>query len=104
MSYLIEIEGFIKENFSPATADDANVKITTEGLLHFIFKTFPYDSIMEHQLVDLLTSLGFSRHTYVIEHTHVLSKEKVKIEKEMAVGWFMKTHLDLQTQCFFKKN
>ncbi len=101
MSYLSDIEKFIEENFTPATPETANVKISTEDLLTFIFRTFPYDSIMEHQLTDILTSLGYERHTYVLERNEVTGKGKKQqttVHKSLSVGWCMKTHLDLITE------
>ena len=74
--YQEQVKAFLQEHFTPATAETANVKMTTGSILEFLFKTFPKDCISDYELNDILNQLKFERATFTIEN-------------ELLSGWFL---------------
>lgn len=106
LDYNDTITVFLKENFNPGTPENANVKLNTEQLLGFLFRTFPDDCISDYDLNDILISLGYYRYTYVVEtYTEVGKKKdkKIEVKKSLEVGWCLKSNLDLRTEEVGKK-
>lgn len=54
-----QVTAFIRENFTPATKENAIYKLSTKELLEMLFKVFPENSIDDYDLFDILTSLNY---------------------------------------------
>ena len=105
--YYEQISVFIKENFLPSTPENANVKLTTEQLLSFLFRTFPVDCVSDYDLNEILTSLGYTRHNYFVEYFSEVGKKKdakIEVRKSLEVGWCLKSPFDLHTEELDKKD
>ena len=101
-NYDFKITEFLKENFTPADDNTANVKHTTDSLMSFLFRVFPEGCISDYELSDILEEQGYRRTTFVREsttsRTNDEGKEFFEIEKSLAVGWCMRTHHDLSIE------
>jgi hypothetical protein len=105
--YYNQISIFISENFLPSTPDNANVKFNTDQLLLFLFKTFPVDCVSDYDLNEILLSLGYMRHNYVVEYFSEVGKKndrKIEVKKSLEVGWCLKSPFDLHTEELDKKD
>lgn len=101
LDYLETITKFLDDNFHPSNPDSANVKLNTDQLLNFIFRTFPVDCISDYDLNDILIDLGYKRYTYIVENYCEIEKGESKIyevKKSLEVGWCLKSDLDLRTR------
>jgi len=99
--YPQQIEEFLQENFTPSVPENANVKLTTNKLLLFLFRTFPEGCINDYDLNEILLKLGYKRYTYTHEEYIEVKKEKAKvyeIHKEIVLGWCLKSELDLHIE------
>lgn len=85
--YQDKIKAFIQQNFTPATADSANVKLTTNGLLLFLWNAFPVDCISDYSLVEILEDLGYSQTMYVVTDPDTN-------KKQLTLGWCFTTPFD----------
>lgn len=106
LDYINTITQFLKDNFQPSKPESANVKFNTDQLLNFLFRTFPADCISDYDLNDILISLGYIRHTYVVEQYVEIGDKKetvVEVKKSLEVGWCLKTPYDLHTEEVQKK-
>jgi len=106
LDYLQTIRDFIMQNFDPSSPENANVKLNTDQLLDFLFRTFPAGCISDYDLNDILVSLDYKRHTYVVEYFKEVGKKKdgrIEVKKSLEVGWCLKTPLDLHTEEIAKK-
>ncbi|MFV8336446.1 hypothetical protein ACNQF7_10225 [Flavobacterium sp. RSP29] len=105
--YYEQIATFIKENFIPSSPENANVKLNTEQLLSFLFRTFPVDCVSDYDLNEILSSLGYLRHNYVVEYFTEVGKKKdarIEVKKSLEVGWCLKSPFDLHTEELEKKD
>lgn len=94
--YPTQIEAFIKENFNVCLPEDADLKFTSNDLLHFLFSVFPVDCISDYDLNDILIRLNYNRYTYVIESSETDSKSNTEtIRKQLCFGWCFKTNHNL---------
>lgn len=82
--YIFQISEFVKENFAPVSIEEANVKMTSDELLGFIFGTFPKGCISDYELNDIMVRLGFFRATYIVE-------DKDKSIDQIVSGWCMES-------------
>lgn len=101
LNYTETITDFIRDNFYPSTPENANVKLNTDQLLGFLFRTFPNECISDYELNDILIELGFHRFTYVVESYEEVRKKKekmIQVKKSLEVGWCLKSHLNLRTE------
>jgi len=101
LDYLETIREFLIENFNPSNPESANVKLNTDQLLGFLFRTFPADCISDYDLNDILINLGYKRYTYVVESYSEVGKKKdkrIEVKKSLEVGWCLKSAFDLRTQ------
>ncbi|WP_289659498.1 hypothetical protein [Flavobacterium panacagri] len=101
LDYIQSITEFLKDNFNPSNPASANVKLNTDQLLNFIFRTFPVDCISDYELNDILLSLNYKRFTYVVESYKEIGKKKdrrIEVSKSLEVGWCMTTPFDLRTE------
>jgi hypothetical protein len=106
LDYIETITEFIIDNFKPSTPESANVKLNTDQLLDFLFRTFPDGCISDYDLNDILISLNYKRYTYVVEYFKEVGKKKdarIEVKKSLEVGWCLKTDLDLHTEEIEKK-
>ncbi|HSD07912.1 hypothetical protein [Flavobacterium sp.] len=106
LDYFESIKNFIAEQFTPSNPENANVKMTTNDLLEFLFRTFPVNCISDYELNVILMLLGYVRHTYVVEsYTEVGKKKdkKIEVRKSLEVGWCLKSAFDLHTEVLDKK-
>ena len=94
--YINKIVEFIKENFVPASnAEEANVKMTSDELLNFLFKTFPEGCISDYELNEIMLKLNYKRETYTIATEVAQSKKEkesnfeIKYSYQLATGWCM---------------
>jgi hypothetical protein len=53
------ITQFLRENFTPATLEEATHKLSSEDLLSLLFNVFPEGSIDTYDLYDILTTLNY---------------------------------------------
>lgn len=100
-NYDEKIKEFIAENFKPASAIDANVKLTTKSFLLFLWNAFPEDCISDYVLVDILEQLGYKQTMYIVEIktvTGTKSEKKIHIEKKLTLGWCLSCSFDLEEQ------
>lgn len=86
--YYDKIKAFISTNFTPATPDTANVKLTTNSLLNFLWNAFPVDCISDYTLVEILENLGYSQTMY-------LGFDEEKNKPKLELGWCLKAPFDL---------
>ena len=103
MDYKSQISQFIKDNFEPSNANLANVKMSTDDLLKFLFTVFPDDCISDYDLVDMLRHQGFELKPFVVEHFSEEENKKetiTSIQKQLALGWCMKSEFNLETETF----
>lgn len=101
LNYFEEISDFINENFTPSNPENANVKLTTEQLLVFLFRTFPDGCLSDYELCDILIAQGYKRFNYVLESAHEIEKGDstiYQIQKTLTIGWCLKSPLDLKTE------
>lgn len=101
LNYIEIVTEFINDNFQPSNPENANVKMSTEMLLGFLFKTFPVDCVSDYDLNEILVSLDYKRFTYVVEeHTEVGKKDnkRIEISKRIEIGWCLKSDLNLRTE------
>lgn len=77
-NYQEQIKSFIAKQFHPATPDLSNLKMTNGMLLEFLFQSFPKDCISDYELNDIMVSLQFERHTYILD---------IDGRKELQTGW-----------------
>ena len=106
LDYIDTITEFLKENFNPSNPESANVKLNTDQLLDFLFRTFPAGCITDYELNEILISLEYKRHTYVVETFKEIGKKKdgrIEVKKSLEVGWCLKTPFDLHTEEIAKK-
>jgi len=106
LDYIDTITEFLKENFNPSNPESANVKLNTDQLLDFLFRTFPEGCISDYELNEILISLDYKRHTYVVETFNEIGKKKdgrIEVKKSLEVGWCLKTPFDLHTEEIAKK-
>src|SRR5690606_32409245 len=99
--YPEKIKAFIQANFTPSTADNANVKLTTQQLLYFLWNAFPTDCISNYILVDILEELGYKQTMYVVETPVEKGTKKnkiIEIKKSLQLGWCLKSPFDLRTE------
>lgn len=85
--YYDKIKAFISTNFTPATPDTANVKLTTNSLLNFLWNAFPMGCITEYNLVEILENLGYSQTMYVVTNPD-------STKKQLTLGWCFETPFD----------
>lgn len=100
LDYIQTITEFLSENFKPSNPESANVKLNTDQLLDFLFRTFPNGCISDYDLNDILVSLNYKRHTYVVESFTEVGKKKekrIEVSKSLEVGWCLKSEFDLRT-------
>lgn len=96
--YYDKIKAFISANFTPATPDTANIKLTTNSLLNFLWNAFPMDCITEYNLVEILENLGYNQTMYVVEtvtENGEGDKKTTTIKKSLQLGWCLKAPFDL---------
>lgn len=86
-NYEEKIKEFLQHNFTPSTAEKANVKLTTNGLLKFLWNTFPKDCISDYTLVQILEELNYKQTMYVIEDTE-------SAKTQLTLGWCFETPFD----------
>lgn len=101
LDYIETITTFLNENFNPSNPESANVKLNTDQLLNFLFRTFPVGCISDYELNEILISSGYQRHNYVIQSFREVGKKKekrIEVSKSLEVGWCLKTPLDLHTE------
>lgn len=101
LDYLETITEFINQNFEPSNPESANVKLNTDQLLDFLFRTFPVGCISDYDLNDILISLNYKRYSYVVETYKEVGKKKekrIEVSKSLEVGWCLKTPFDLHTE------
>jgi len=106
LDYIDTIREFLIENFHPSNPEIANVKLTTDQLLGFLFQTFPDGCISDYDLNDILISLGYKRFTYVVESYSEVEKDDstiYEVRKSLQVGWCLKSEFDLHTEEVEKK-
>jgi hypothetical protein len=106
LDYLETIREFLIENFTPSNPESANVKLNTDQLLGFLFRTFPADCISDYDLNDILIELEYKRYTYVVESYSEVGKKKdkrIEVKKSLEVGWCLKSGFDLHTEEVEKK-
>lgn len=87
--YYDKIKAFISTNFTPATPDTANVKLTTNSLLNFLWNAYPVDCISNYDLVGILESLGYSQTMY-------LGFDEEKNKPKLELGWCLTVPFDLE--------
>lgn len=98
LDYIETIKEFLIENFRSSNPESANVKLNTDQILNFLFRTFPAGCISDYDLNDILISLNYKRYTYVVESYHEIERDDstiYEIRKSLEVGWCLKTDLDL---------
>lgn len=103
MDYKTQISEFIKDNFQPSEANLANLKMSTDQLLKFLFTVFPDDCISDYDLVDMLKYQGFELKPFVREsYTEEENKKETitSIQKRLALGWCLKSDINLETETF----
>jgi len=103
LNYPEQITAFITANFTPSDPDRANFKRTTDGVLTFLFATFPDGCISDYDLNDILLELGYERHTWVNEHievTYVDEAEITTINKSLVSGWCLQSVFNLNPDIF----
>jgi hypothetical protein len=101
LDYLETIREFLIENFTPSNPESANVKLNTDQLLGFLFRTFPADCISDYDLNDILIELEYKRFTYVVESYSEVEKDEstiYEVRKSLEVGWCLRSSFDLRTQ------
>jgi hypothetical protein len=101
MVFKTKISNFIKQNFRPAEYNTANVTMSTEEFLDFLFTVFPKDCISDYDLVDIMERQGFVLRTHVVERIVKIEKDKreiVQLRKSLAVTWSMRSDFDLETE------
>lgn len=99
--YLETITQFFNENFYPGNPENANVKLNSDQLLNFLFRTFPADCISDYELNDILIGLDYKRHMYTVENYCEVEKGDstiYEVKKSLEIGWCLKTDLDLRTR------
>jgi len=99
LDYIATITEFLKENFNPSNPESANVKLNTDQLLDFLFRTFPDGCISDYDLNEILISLEYKRQTYVLESYCEIEKGEstiYEIRKTLAIGWCLKSPFDLR--------
>ncbi len=99
--YQEKIKAFIQVNFVPSNAENANVKLTTNQLLQFLWNAFPIDCISDYLLVEILESLGYTQTMYVVETPVEKGTKKnkvIEIKKSLQLGWCLKSPFDLRTE------
>jgi hypothetical protein len=79
--YQEQVKAFLQEHFTPASAETANVKMTTGSILEFLFKTFPKDCISDYELNDILNQLKFERGTFM--------EVDYNDKEQLVSGWFL---------------
>ncbi|MES2813215.1 MAG: hypothetical protein V4670_12145 [Bacteroidota bacterium] len=106
-NYEQQIKEFIGANFQVSTPENANVKMTSESLLAFLFRVFPEGCISDYELNDIMLSLGYKRLPFTYEeYMEMDSKNKPKVYhiiKSLGFGWCLKSELDLATEEVFDK-
>jgi hypothetical protein len=103
LDYPKKITEFIKANFTPSDPDRANFKRATDGLLGFLFTTFPDSCISDYELNDILLELGYQRHTWIKETTSFEDNpdaEITTIDKTLVTGWCMLSDFNLEPDIF----
>lgn len=102
-NYVEDITAFIAANFTPSDPDRANFKRTTEGLLAFLFATFPDGCISDYELADILIDLGYKRHLYTVDEVsfqNTPDAEITTIDKTLVSGWCLRSEFNLEPDVF----
>lgn len=100
--YQEKIKSFIELNFEPEYPLLAQLKLTTDQLLCFLWSGFPKECISDYQLIDILSELGYIQQLYVVE----LYEEKqddegkkiIEVRKKLKLGWCFKSKFDLNPE------
>ena len=103
LDYPEQITAFITANFTPSNPDRANFKRTTDGVLAFLFATFPDGCISDYELNDILLELGYVRHTWTRDDPtfeDTPDAEITTINKALVSGWCMLSDLNLEPDVF----
>ena len=103
LDYPQQISDFIKANFKPIDPDRANFKQTTNGLLRFLWNTFPKDCISDYDLNDILLDLGYTRATWVEDSPSfedTPDAEITTINKSLVTGWCLLSDFNLNADVF----
>lgn len=94
--YNEQIYEFVKQNFTPAYPDLANIKFTTAEFLGFLFDTFPKGCISDYELNEILLSLDFEPFTYSVERISIEKDEDgektITKSYHLVSGWCMFTN------------
>lgn len=101
--YVEQITKFIKASFEPSDPNRANFKRSTDGVLQFLFQTFPEGCISDYELNEILLELGYVRHTWTEDHisfSNTEDDEITTINKEITSGWCMQSELNLEPDVF----
>ncbi|MRX40586.1 hypothetical protein GJU43_14955 [Flavobacterium sp. LC2016-23] len=101
LDYIETVTDFLIENFHPSNPESANIKLNTDQILNFLFRTFPAGCISDYDLNEILISLNYKRYTYVVESYCEIEKGEstiYEIRKNLEVGWCLKTDLNLKSQ------
>tara|TARA_R110000850_G_scaffold277151_1_gene424841 strand:- start:37055 stop:37384 length:330 start_codon:yes stop_codon:yes gene_type:complete len=92
-----KVQAFLKENYAPATVNDATLTTTTTGLLELLTEVYPRHSVDSFELYDILHRLGYQEQLYRKEHKHaILDDEGNKtgnftIKYTEHIGWLLKS-------------
>lgn len=82
---------FVKANFEPTYPDLANVKLTNDEFLSFLFLSFPKNCISEYELNEILISLGFEHQLYTVERISIVAngdgEETETKTQQLMSGW-----------------
>lgn len=103
LNYYEDITAFLQANFTPSDPDKSNFKCTTRELLRFLFETFPKDCISDYELMDILVDLGYTRHTYAVDHITFEDNpdaEITTINKSLVNGWCLLSEINLKPDVF----
>lgn len=94
--YNHQVYEFIKQYFTPAYPDQANIKYTSDDFLSFLFLSFPLGCISDYELNEILISLDFERFVYSIERITIDKdddgEETITKSYQLVNGWCMFTN------------
>lgn len=86
-NYEEKIKEFLQHNFTPSTALHANLKLTTNQMLCFLWNAFPKDCVSDYTLVQILEDLNYKQTMYVVE-------DPESNKTQLTLGWCFETPFD----------
>ena len=92
--YPDQIKAFLNKFFKPSLPMVADLKQSTQGLLDFLFRSFPKDCITEYELVDILQELGYGQQVYTVSRIEGEGENAREI-KTLQTGWCLESYYNL---------